>query len=174
VLFCADAWESLARVLLVDQGDHGNERFLRTAVELCRRLEAAPLVLTVARSERAARARQQIVQATLADCNREAGLDYITGYETRVAIAHVARWRRCQLVVLEQRASAPWWRWLRDTSTDWLAELAESLTFLALPRMELRKSDAEPPILASVSNSLASHELIANSKGNANTRPVAR
>jgi hypothetical protein len=89
--------------------------------------------LTVARFEQAARLRQQATQETLASSGIGADFDFIAGCDTGGAVLSVARWRRCSLVLLEQHASAQWWRWSGGMAAEWLVDVAESLSFLALP-----------------------------------------
>jgi hypothetical protein len=133
LLICSDIWQPSSRVLLVDQGQRGSYRFLECATGMCRVLEATPVILTIARSERFALRRQREVQDVLARDGVHADFDFIVGCETRSAVMSVARWRRCPFLVMEQKTVAPWWRWFRGDGSSWLAEMAESLTIMTLP-----------------------------------------
>jgi hypothetical protein len=132
VLVSPDTWTPLSRILLLDQGDRPAERFLVTAAELCRSFRAAPVVLTVARSERAGQLRQHAVRAALAVHGLDADFDLVIGSEARAAAVSVARWRRCQLIVMERPGSPPWWRWPRATTMEWFMNQVESPAVLAI------------------------------------------
>jgi hypothetical protein len=136
VLVCPDTWTPLSRMLLLDQGSLLSDRLLVTAAELCRSFRAAPVVLTVARSERAAQLRQHAARAALAEHGLDADFDFVIGSDVHTAVVSVARWRRCQLIVMERHDSPPWWRWLRATSAEWFMDLVEAPTFLAMPSRE--------------------------------------
>jgi hypothetical protein len=62
-----------------------------------------------------------------------ADFDFLVGAEARTAVAGVARWRRCQLVIVKRQDCASWWRWLRGSRTDWIMSLMGSFSFLSLP-----------------------------------------
>jgi nucleotide-binding universal stress UspA family protein len=133
VLVCSDEGSALTRVLLVDQDDSGKRPEWSTALELCRACRTSLVVLTVARSERAAQIRQQTAIEALSGCGVEVDFDLVVGSEVRTAVAHVARWRRCQLVVMRRHQGRAWWRWLRGRPTELVMEVANSLSFLTLP-----------------------------------------
>jgi hypothetical protein len=133
ILLCPTAWLPLTRALVVDQRDTFREGYLRWAVGYCRGLGTDPIVLTIARTERTARLRQAVARETLAEAGLTADFDFLVGAETRMAVARIARWRRCQLVILQRQDSPPWWRWLRDTYSEWMTNWTETLSFLSLP-----------------------------------------
>jgi hypothetical protein len=133
VLVCPTTWSPLARALIVDQGCGSADDFLLKAARLCRQLEVETIVLTVGRSERVARRRQDEARSLLAGQGLSALFDSLIGAEVRAAVACVARWRHCQLVVLPREDSPPWWRWLRRASDDWLMNATEFASFLSLP-----------------------------------------
>lgn len=144
VLLGSNTWSRPSRVLLVDDGNHPDGGFLVKAAEMSACLEAVTIVLTLARSERAARLRQEAAREALAICNVGADFDFMIGCETGAAVVSVARWRRCSVVVLEQHASTPWWRWSGGTAADWCVDLGDSLSFLALPGKAIPRA-ATPP-----------------------------
>ena len=55
VLTCPPAWRPLSRVLVLNQGRRPGDGFLDTVVALCRTFQVVPVVLTVGRTESAAR-----------------------------------------------------------------------------------------------------------------------
>src|SRR5262249_19633791 len=65
VLICPAEREPISRVLLIDQGTHSNYRLLSAAVNLARLFPFAPVLLTVARSARAAQQRQLAARQAL-------------------------------------------------------------------------------------------------------------
>jgi hypothetical protein len=54
----------------------------------------------------------------------------------------VARWRRCQLVVMAPLESPRWWRWWRADSRTWSMDLVDSLAFLTLAGT---RNNSHPP-----------------------------
>lgn len=147
LLFCAKMAALPSRILLIDQGGHSSDALLWITVNLCEIFRAGLVVLTVARTEREAREHQRRAREILdgglpshpAPQGRssrkgpvQVNFDYLAGAEVRSAAASVARWRRCQLVVLE--ANAAWERWLSFRSGSWITELLDSLSFLVIPK----------------------------------------
>jgi len=133
VLVTPDQWHPWSRALVLDE-DHGSqESFLPIAVELCRRLQVQPVILTVARSTRRATLRQTAAKALLAESGLGCDFDVLVGAETRAAVANVARWRRCKGIVVERRAAPPWWRWWQSPTAERLMNLTDSFNLLALP-----------------------------------------
>jgi hypothetical protein len=131
---CPARWQPWTRALLLDEEGAAAGSFLAGALALCRRLRLKAVVLTVARSERHGRLRQENLQKALAagpetDCD----WDLLIGEEIRRAVSHVARWRRCQLVMAERPAAPPWWRWWHGGFAEKLVGLAGELSCLALP-----------------------------------------
>ncbi len=131
MLVCSPTAPRASRALVVDQGGSDGRSFLTGAVGLCRRLQAHPIVLTVARSERAARSRQQVVRDVVAAGGLDADFDFLVGADVCTAVTQVAHWRRCPLVILERRGRTPWWR--RTPGTSALAAGAEPFSVLTLP-----------------------------------------
>lgn len=151
VLVCTTSPLPLTRVLMLDQLNYSGLRFLARGIKLANYLGAAPVVLTVARSERAARSRQQLIRRALGCCDLTVDIDFVVGSEVRAAVAHVARWRRSQLVVMEQQSAPGWWRWLRGNPMERLMDGLDSLAFLSLPEAGAIDSHLDPlhPALAS-------------------------
>jgi hypothetical protein len=133
VLVCPGQWNPLNRALLVDQGFSPPDDFLLWAAALCRRLGVETIVVTVARSERLARQRQGKARLALAGQGLNVAFDSLIGAEIRGALACVARWRRCQLVVVQRAEDPAWLPWLRRASTDWMINGSEFASFLSLP-----------------------------------------
>jgi hypothetical protein len=130
--------------LLVDQESDGDGGFLPQAAALCQGLGAEPIVLTVARSERAAQARQEAARAALGQRGLKACFDFLVSAEARAAAVCIARWRQCQLVVVPRQVRSPWWRWLRGPRIDPVTSVTEFTSFLSLPRSAM--SDDTPSI----------------------------
>jgi hypothetical protein len=100
---------------------------------VCLAVRAAPVVLTVARSEREGQLRQQVAREALAGRGLGADFDLLVGSEIRAVVLHVARWRACPLVILERQGCPSWWRWLRGGTTEWFLNRTEAQAFLAIP-----------------------------------------
>jgi PAS domain-containing protein len=131
LLFCAKTAFLPSRILLIDQGDPFADQLSRITLELCEIFRAGLVVLTVARTEREACQRQRRARETLEGSPVHVNFDFLAGADVRSAAASVARWRRCQLVVLE--ANSAWERWLGFHSGSWITERLESLSFLVFP-----------------------------------------
>lgn len=132
VLICTDSSMPVARVLLLHQGGQPNTVFLTRAAQLCAELGARAVVLTVARSERLALQQQQAAREALACCALRADFDLLVGTDVRAAVAHVARWRGCRLVLMQQQDTPAWWRWLRGGTAERLLDLTHTISVLAL------------------------------------------
>jgi hypothetical protein len=133
VLVCPRFWRPVSRVLVVND-QQGLERcYLDIVAQVCRAFGATPVVLTVARTEREAKLRQQGVEATFAGCHVAADFDSVVGSDVATAVAGVARWRRCSHVFVEVREPGPWWRRLWGDPLEQLVGLAESVAVLAIP-----------------------------------------
>jgi hypothetical protein len=132
-LVCPNRWVALSRMLFLDDSPRPNERFLASAAQLARCFGVQPIVLTVARSEKAARQRQQFNQELLAGYGIRADFDSVVGSEVRAAVAHVAQWRRSQLIVMQGRSIPLWWRWLHGHPVERLIGSLASLAVLTLP-----------------------------------------
>jgi hypothetical protein len=131
VLVCPNHWMALDRVLLLNQNRDPAGTFLIEAAQLCRALQVAPVVLTVAWSEREARLRQQFAEETLAAQDLPGEFDFVAGGDIRAAVALDTRWRHCTHVVVERETAGSWWRWLRGDTLERLLSLSDSLTLLA-------------------------------------------
>jgi hypothetical protein len=136
VLVCPDVHLCPQRILVLDQGRDDLARSLPIVTALHRVFDAKLVVLTVAHTEKEARLRQQSAQSRLTNSGLPAEFDAVIGSEVRGAVVGVARWRRCQLVVMSRHVSRPWWRWLRNSNPDWFLGLTQPLAFLSLPDVE--------------------------------------
>ena len=143
VLVCPSVWTPLTRVLVLDQGKGPAGRFLVGAAQIGRHLGATPVVLTVARSEPAAHLRQQSAREALASQGWLGDFDFMVGADVCAAVAGVAHWRRCQLVVLEWWNTPSWWRWLWGDTMERLIGHLGSLAFLVLPHADSLNSVPE-------------------------------
>ena len=132
VLVCPRSWRPVSRVLVLHQHGSGSDGFLASAAGLCRALGVQPVVLTVARSEGEARARQRSAEEVFAAQRWAADFDFVVGCDLRTAVAWAVRWRHSAHVVLERRNAPSWWRRLRGDTLGRLLGLSDSLTFLAL------------------------------------------
>jgi len=133
VLLCPEERTTLTRALLVHAGNDLEGGFLTRALQVCRLLGVRPVVLTVGRSERVARLQEQRARRTLGGNGIEGEFDYLVGPEIGAAVAGVARWRRCPLVMIEHEVDLSWWRWLRGRPSEELLKITDNLAFLALP-----------------------------------------
>lgn len=133
VLFCPDNWIPCSRILVLNQQHPAQESLLTAAVELCRGFQARAVILTVARSERVAQAWQRATQEALADSGLCCDFDLVSGAEVPAAVAQVARWRRCQVILTAHPFAPRWWRRWRSGTTEKLFGLAGEFSFLAIP-----------------------------------------
>jgi K+-sensing histidine kinase KdpD len=134
------------RVLVLDQDGDG-ERFLADAVQLCHERGATPIVLSVAVSERAARNRQARARAALGAAGLPAEFDLLASLNTQSAVAQVARWRRCPVVLVGRPTAAPWWRrWWRGAR-----DRADGLAWVTLAEAGLADAETAPEKPAAVS-----------------------
>jgi hypothetical protein len=133
VLMCPRSWEPVSRVLVLHEHRDPDHRFLDAATRLCHAFDTTPVVLTVARTEREARLRQQAAEERLGARRQPADFDCIVGCEVRSAVAWVARWRRCSHVFVGRESAPPWWRWPRGDTLRRLAGLSDALPLLGLP-----------------------------------------
>ena len=145
ILICAESHASLSRILLLCSGNPN--RFLLKAVHVCRELRARPVVLSVASSERAAQRHQQAAREALARYEQNCDFDFLVGSDVRAAVTSVARWRGCQLVVVEQHTDPAWLRWLRGNPLEQLIGFIGSVSFLALPEADSGVPVSEPNLL---------------------------
>jgi len=149
VLVCPDDCSPLTRVLVLDQADHSTETFLVGAVKLAAELQAAAVVLTVAPTEKAALARQQKARQALRQAELWADCDFVVGSEVGAAVAHVARWRRSQLIMLERPNLSSWRRWLRGNTLTQRFDEMGSLAVLSLPNERSRLIVSRSEVFAS-------------------------
>jgi hypothetical protein len=132
LLVCPDDWSAVSRVLVLHEGARADRRFLHGAVGLSLALDARPVILSVALSERGASQRREEAEAVLGRQAAACDFDVLAGLGARRAVAAIAGWRRCQLVVLKWPA-APWWRPWQGRWTLGRLAVAARLPLLALP-----------------------------------------
>jgi K+-sensing histidine kinase KdpD len=144
VLVCPQTWSPSSRFLLLDDGQADSDAYLSRALELCRQLRIIPVLLTWARSERAALVRQERIRNLLGVSGPFAVFDTIVGGDLRAAVAGVARWRKCQTVVACHSLAPRWPRWLRSSAAEQIMDLADSLAVLALPAAAVKEASALP------------------------------
>jgi len=118
-------------MLVLDHERDADPRYLAAAVQLCHQIGAVPIVLTIGRSMHTATDQQQRGQHTLHAAGLSADFDLLIGFDVRNTVLSIARWRRCQLVVMKGEQSYPWWRWLHRREGQRTSN-PESLAFLAL------------------------------------------
>jgi K+-sensing histidine kinase KdpD len=148
LIVCPDNTLAITRMLILDSWGARREGFLTCAARLAASFAVRPVVLTVARSETAARQRQRSAREILMAQGVDGDLDFVVGSEVRTALAGVARWRRSQLVVVERQGDSPRWRWSRGPTMEKLIGISTSLVFLALPEAgipEPRTNGAHAP-----------------------------
>jgi hypothetical protein len=133
VLVCSDAWKPVSRILVLDEGQGAKADHLASGAAVARCFGAGIVVLTVARSERTARVRQQAARAAVARYRMTADFDLAVGTDVATAVAQVARWRRCSLVVHKRHSGRGWWFWPRQTATESLLGIGGDLALLTLP-----------------------------------------
>jgi hypothetical protein len=133
VLVCPQSWRPMSRVLIVNQQRDVRSCFLDLAARVCQAVAVVPVVLTVARSEREAQARQRLAEETLAASRLPADFDCAVGCDAATAAATVARWRRCSHAFVESGRLTSWWSWARGPLPEQLLRQSASLTVLALP-----------------------------------------
>ncbi len=132
-LVCPRSWDNIRRALIVNGAYTSDRGFLETAARICRAAACPATVLTQARFDEHARARQQLAdeifaaQGVAADYHVAVGSDFLTG------VSVVANWRRCSHVFLEKVAVYPVRRWLGRGVIDHILELSDTLTILAIP-----------------------------------------
>jgi nucleotide-binding universal stress UspA family protein len=145
VLICPEEWKStLSRMLVLYESWEVNQDALETSMELCRWVRAVPIVLTVASTQREGLRRQQSARAVFAERDQDGHFDLLIGAEVAEAAAHVARWRRCRLLVMGRSGRRPWTRWFGESTTDRLLGLADSLAVLTIPKRFVSAKPGEP------------------------------
>ena len=148
LLVCPQSWQPAARFLILHEPGAPASGFLLRAVQLCKAWRLPPVILTVARSQRAAQLGQDYAEEIAARQQCPADFDSLVGADIPGAAAQVAQWRRRTHVIVERRPPRPWRPWLGDSLVEWLG-LSECLTFLALPG-----GPAEPPSLVRAGDAL--------------------
>jgi hypothetical protein len=140
---CPAHWAPWGRALLLDEENRQPEGFLTLALELCLRLGLRPVILTVGPSERLAQLRQQTWRDRLTGSKLDCDFDLLVGGELRLAVSQVARWRRCQVIMMERPSVPPWWRWWRQAGTaEGIMGPEADVSFLALPATGLWASSS--------------------------------
>jgi hypothetical protein len=130
------------RALILNQYGRPGDGFLETVVAVCQTLRNAPVVLTVAGSERQAIIRERFIAESFAQRGLTADFDFVTGCDVQTAVARAAQWRRCSHVFVERRAVSPWRRWLFGDIMSDLKGLPDSLTLVAVPGTPYAKHDS--------------------------------
>jgi hypothetical protein len=127
ILFCPDEWQPLRHLLIVHEGKTA-EAQLPSIAALCRSLDCTAVVLTLARSPAQAVRRQQVIQALAAALGLNAEFDSFVGADVPAAVARLAAWRHCQVVLWTRPAQARWRNWIPTEParpwTSWPASLA--------------------------------------------------
>jgi hypothetical protein len=129
-LLCSANWSPLGRVLVLNPGCAAGGPFLASVVSICRAFQVTPVVLTVARSEREARARQEQAQAVFASQGLVGDFDLMVGCDVRTAVGLEARGRRCSHVFVAWPSASPWRRWLWGDPVRSLLGLSNTLSFV--------------------------------------------
>jgi hypothetical protein len=132
-LVCSQSWQPVTRVLVLNQRRDAGNRFLDMVVDLCRKFQARPVILTVARSDAEAKLRQEFAEQALLANGLAADYDCVVGCRVRSAVLWAANWRRCSHLFVEKNYAPPWLRWLRGETVERLFGLSDTLTLLALP-----------------------------------------
>jgi hypothetical protein len=131
-LIAPPTWQPMKRVLILHHAG-ASDAFLAAAARVCREFECDPVVLTLARSEGAARCRQAMAEVALQAEGVGGHFDFVVGCEVGAAVALAANSRRCSHVFVEKQHTSAWGRWLRGSILERLFGLADSLSLLALP-----------------------------------------
>jgi K+-sensing histidine kinase KdpD len=162
VLACAAELPAVPRVLLVLLPDTRAQPLLANVAAICGWLAAELIVLTVARTERAAQRSRLEVEAVLAEQDREAEVDSVVGADALESVAHVARWRRCPLVVMERQEISLWRRWLGRNNADDALKRAHGFSLLLLPAKVNLKNTIVVPAIDIKAPSLSVHDVFPN------------
>lgn len=120
------------RALILNDAAACDTAFLVAAASLCRRMGAAPVILTLARTEHAAHEAERMARDSLGAEQADVLFDCLIGLRMRTAVGRIAHWRRCQLVVLNKPRERPWWRRLQQPSLKELASWFPNLNLLYL------------------------------------------
>jgi hypothetical protein len=135
VLICTDAWSPLSRILVLNPRRDSQDCFLATAAQICRAFGVAPVVLTVAQSEKQAWMRQRQAQEVFAGQHTPADFDFFVGRDVGAAIALEAQWRRCSHAFAARQTTPSWRLWLRGEPYERVISLSGNLTILSYADM---------------------------------------
>jgi hypothetical protein len=141
ILVCPETVGPMTRALLLNDARFPDGGFLQTATSLCRMLGVSPVVLTVAGSERLAQHATDLARAAVADHGANMLFDCLVGLEVSSAAARIARWRRCQLMIMNRDARPHWWHWLRAPAFTELAEWLPDISLLSVSRATVVDTD---------------------------------
>jgi K+-sensing histidine kinase KdpD len=162
VLACADGPPAVRRVLLVLLPGTRTQLLLASVAVFCRWLAAELIVLTMARTERAARRSRLAVEAALAEQGLDAEVDSVVGGDAVESVAHVARWRRCPLVVMERQEISLWRRWLGRSPAEDALRAVHDFSLLLLPSKVNLNGSLAVPASAIKAPSLSVHDVLPN------------
>jgi hypothetical protein len=150
-LVCPKEPLPFGRPLIINEDSDPSSTFLLSAVRLCKTLDVAPVVLTVARFEGETLRRERAAEAILRGQGVAAEFDSMACADVRRAVALVARCRGCSHVFVERRHTPPWWRWLHRDTLQGLLGLTDPLTLLTFsgkwlpPEADAPTSEVLPP-----------------------------
>jgi hypothetical protein len=140
-LICPPTWVPVSRLLIVNPTGKASDSFFSMAARICRQVPAAPVVLTVAATEREARERQDRAADVLRSHELSPTFDRVTGCDVRTAVSVEARLRRCSVVLMESDAVPRRTWWLARQKPIQLATAADSPAFLTLGEECLSTAD---------------------------------
>jgi K+-sensing histidine kinase KdpD len=132
LLVCSQYCEPVSRILVLNQPSDVPYRFLHSAAQLCRRLRATPLVLTVAHSESLVRASEHQAENIFGCEQVPATFDFVVSSDVANSVALITRLRQCTHLFIGKPSLPSWvysFRWTLMESL--LRQLG--LTCLALP-----------------------------------------
>jgi nucleotide-binding universal stress UspA family protein len=143
VLVCPSEAAFVSRVLVLDAPGQGDAPYLRLAAQICQSIRAGMVVLSLGASQRQVEQRRRQAQAALLPSEAMVDFDVVVGPNTNTALANVARWRHCQMVITRRQRRSFWRRWLgREAASGWL-DPAVSLLHLILPASLPQSSDSD-------------------------------
>jgi hypothetical protein len=151
---CAAECQPLSRLLVLHDDRAAEVLLLQSVARLCQCLRATPVVLTLARSERAARRRQGRLQTEAMRAGLAAEFDFFAGAEAATAVIHIARWRHCQAVLRQRWERFSWW-WRADPLEE-LMERTDAPLILEVPSRGSIFEQADLPWLPSIQQPQAS------------------
>jgi hypothetical protein len=133
LLMCSKNCEPMSRILVLNQTSDVPYHFLQLAAQLCRRLQATPLVLTVAYSESLVRASQHQAEDIFGSEQVPATFDFVVSSDVANSVALIARLRKCTHLFIGKPKLPSWVCSFRWTLMESLSRQLDSLTCLALP-----------------------------------------